>query len=249
MMGKRVITHVHENEISPKILDTFLFWIVRSFSSEKIVVSRFLEENPKLGSEPITLIPNVVNPKISEQSSPVSWSSDDFTVLMLASLRPYKGIQEFVKLAGQLPGLRFILVLSDPAEEVKKWTNALEISSNLEVFPVQQDVIRFYHRSHLLLNLTHPDKCLETFGMTALEGFCFGMPAIVPTGGGVAELVEDDVNGYRIDYTNLELLSNKILELKQNPVLWEQLSSGAVDKSFEYSIGVFEQKVLKLLKG
>lgn len=246
-MGKRVVTHVHENEVSPVVLDRFLFWIVRNFSTEKVVVSAFLAINPKLGGGSISLISNVVNPKISERARQVNWTSESFTILMLASLRPYKGIQEFVTLANRLSDFQFILVLSDPAADVEDWKGSIDYGSNLEIYPVQADVIPFFQKSQLLLNLTHPEKCLETFGMTVLEGFCFGIPAIVPTRGGVAELVENDVNGYKIDYTELELVSAKILELAQNPVLWSKLSSAAVKKSKEYSLFGFEQKVLKIL--
>lgn len=247
MMGKRVITHVHENKVSPAVLDKFLFWIVRNFSSEKIVVSGFLAGNPKLGGRSISLIPNAVNSRISEQANPVDWFPGNFTVLMLASLRPYKGTQEFVNLANRLSNIHFMLVLSDPAEEVEKWQGTLDVGPNIEIFPVQEDVISFYQRSQLLLNLAHPDKWLETFGMTVLEGFCFGIPAIVPTQGGVAELVEEDLNGYKIDYTDPDLMANKVLELAQNQFLWERLSRGALIKSKEYSLPEFERKVLEIL--
>lgn len=246
-MGKRVISHVHENEVSPKILDSFLFWTVRKFSSELIVVSRFLASNPKLGDGSISLIPNAVNPIISKMGKQVSWSSEQFTVLMLASLRPYKGIQDFVNLANRLSNIQFLLVLSDSEEEVENWKSTLTLSPNLEIFPVQEDVIPFYQKSHLLLNLAHPDKWLETFGMTVLEGFSFGLPAIVPTLGGVAELVENDINGYKVDYTDAELLSETILKLAQNPVLWDKLSRGAINKSKEYSLPLFKQKILEIL--
>lgn len=248
IMGKRVISHVHENEVSPKILDRFLFWTVRNFSTERVVVSEFLSANPKLGNHMIRLIPNAVNPIISLNAKQVSWSGEKFTVLMLASLRPYKGILDFVNLANRLSNIQFLLVLSDPDPEVEKWKRTLEIGSNLVILPVQEDVIPFYQKSHLLLNLAHPDKWLETFGMTVLEGFCFGLPAIVPTLGGVAELVENDINGYKIDYTDVDLLSTKILELAQNPSLWDKLSRGAMERPKAYSLPVFEQKVVKLLK-
>lgn len=246
-MGKEVITHVHENEVSPKVLDRFLFWWVRHFSTKKIVVSDFLKSNPKLGNREIHLLPNVVNARISEKAAPVSWTSDRFTVLMLASLRPYKGINDFVKLSNKLPQIRFILVLSDPEEEVVKWKNKLILGSNIEIFPVQEDVIPFYQKSHLLLNLAHPEHWLETFGMTVLEGFCFGLPAIVPTKGGVAELVEDDVNGYKIDYTDANLIVGKIQDLAKNPELWERMSYGAFEASQKYSLPEFERKVIEIL--
>ncbi|GMQ26688.1 hypothetical protein Aoki45_33710 [Algoriphagus sp. oki45] len=247
LMGKTVITHVHENEVNPKILDRFLFWWVRHFSTKKIVVSDFLKSNPKLGNREIHLLPNVVNARISEKAAPVSWTSDTFTVLMLASLRPYKGINDFVKLSNQLPQIRFILVLSDLEEEVVKWKNDLILGSNIEIFPVQEDVIPFYQKSHLLLNLAHPEHWLETFGMTVLEGFCFGLPAIVPTKGGVAELVENDVNGYKIDYIDANLIEGKIQDLAKNPELWERLSYGAFEASKKYSLPEFERKVIEIL--
>ena len=37
-----------------------------------------------------------------------------------------------------------------------------------------------------------------------------GLPVIVPTEGGIAEMVEDGVNGYKIDVQNLEEIENKI---------------------------------------
>lgn len=248
LMGKRVITHVHENEVSPKILDTFLFWVVRTFSSQKIVVSSFLFHNLKLGQTNITLIPNVVNPKLVKNSFPVNWSKSEFQVLMLASLRPYKGIQEFVELADKIPEVFFTLVLSDNEKEVKEWRENLTFGQNLKIHPVQETVVPFYRNAHLIMNLAHPEKWLETFGMTVLEGFYFGLPAIVPNQGGVAELVEDGVNGYKIDYREWKLQVATIKELAQNQVLWESLSIGALNKSKEYSLGEFNQRILNLLK-
>lgn len=249
LMGKRVITHVHENEVSPQILDKFLFWVVRNFSSEKVVVSQFLALNPKLGNQHITLIPNTVYSKISKHASQVHWSPEEFTVLMLASLRPYKGISEYVDLSNRLPEISFVLVLSDAPKEVNDWKSGLNFGSNLKIFPVQEEVIPFYQKAHLILNLAHPEEWLETFGMTVLEGFNFGLPAIVPTVGGVAELVEDGVNGFKIDYTDSDLQAIKISELAQNRDLWNTLSTGAFQKSKLYSVAEFDRKVLKLVKG
>lgn len=248
LMGKRVITHVHENEVSPKILDTFLFWVIRTFSSQKIVVSNFLSQNPKLGKANITLIPNVVNPKIIKNSSQVKWSKTEFNVLMLASLRPYKGIHEFVELANKIPEVSFALVLSDQEKEVDVWKENLIYGQNLDIYPVQESVVHFYKNAHLIMNLAHPDKWLETFGMTVLEGFNFGLPAIVPSQGGVAELVDDGINGFKIDYREWEVQVAIIKELAQNQTLWESLSNGAINKAKEYSLEEFNQRVLKSLK-
>ena len=113
LLGKRVITHVHEYEISPKLLSNFLFWVVRKFSSEVIVVSKFLESNPNLEGANVTVIYNCVTCEFEKKSKGFIKTSQGFEVLMLASLRPYKGLSEFIELARRVPNGTFTLVLSD----------------------------------------------------------------------------------------------------------------------------------------
>lgn len=43
-----------------------------------------------------------------------------------------------------------------------------------------------------MLNLTNKNQAIETFGMTPLEAMTCGLPVIVPTVGGIAELVIDN---------------------------------------------------------
>ncbi len=248
LLGKRVITHVHEYELSPKILNSFLFWVIRNFSSQLVVVSRFLAQNPSLGGKVATLIPNAVTKKIAEGAKPVAWPAGRFQVLMLASLRPYKGIVDFVKLANLMPEVQFVLVLSDAEEEVNDWMKSIAFRENLKIYPVQEDVVPFYQSSHLVLNLAHPEQWLETFGMTVLEGCCFGLPAIVPTQGGVVDLIEHGVNGYLVDYTDLDELVRSIDELSKNQGLWQRMSEEAIRKSQWFSRDLFRSRILNFLK-
>ena len=73
------------------------------------------------------------------------------------------------------------------------------MKEDLIVYPRQADVAEFYNGASLVLNLSDKDRFIETFGLTALEAMSAGLPVIVPTVGGIAELVEDSVNGYKID--------------------------------------------------
>ncbi|MFL0682071.1 MAG: glycosyltransferase [Algoriphagus aquaeductus] len=99
----------------------------------------------------------------------------------------------------------------------------------------------------LIVNLSHKDKVLETFGMTILEGMYFGLPAIVPTQGGVEELVENGVNGYKIDYTELEKIAEVIGEISSNVELWEKLSQGACQKANDFSRDRFNKRLEEVL--
>ncbi|PZX47691.1 glycosyltransferase family 4 protein [Algoriphagus chordae] len=248
LMGKRIITHVHENEISPRLLSNFLFWIVKSFSSEVIVVSDYLAANLRSKGISSQVIYNCVSEDFALKSSSKNQASSNFEVLMLASLRPYKGVAEFVSLAKRLPALSFTLVLSDESKEVGKFELTESLPSNLQIFPVQRDVHPFFEKASLILNLTHPDECIETFGMTILEGMYYSLPAIVPTQGGVTELVEDGVNGYQIDYQDLDQMATEILKMANDKAHWINLSQGAELKKAQYSRDNFDTRISNLLK-
>lgn len=248
LLNKRVIVHVHEYEISPKLLNRFLFRIVRKYADEIIVVSKFLSENNSLRKANPRVIYNCVKEGFEEVASETLEPRDEFRVLMLASLRPYKGINEFVKLAKVMPHLSFDLVLSDTESDVNQWKTSIEIPRNLFVFPVQGDVIRFYRNASLILNLAHKDKCLETFGMTILEGMLFGIPAIVPTQGGVTELVVDGENGFLIDYTDLPQIKKRIEEMEEDPSHWMYISQNAYKRAKLFSRQRFQQEIELVLK-
>lgn len=247
-LKKRVIVHVHEYEINPKLLSRFLFWIVRTYADVIIVVSNFLAKNPSLHGTNPKVIYNCVKKEFEKAASQKVTFRPEFRVLMLASLRPYKGIYEFLELANILPQLGFDLILSDSEEDVNRWKEQLDIPDNLRLVPVQEDVIPWYKKASLILNLAHKDKWLETFGMTILEGMQFGLPAIVPTEGGVTELVKDGENGFLVDYTALTRIKELIITMQSDTVLWGKLSQNASDRAKLFSNRAFANEI-KLLIG
>lgn len=120
---------------------------------------------------------------------------------MLGSLKQYKGATVFVRLAEALPDYRFELVLNENQENIDVYwhVNELPLLENLTVYSRQQNVAPFYNRASIVLNLTDKHYAIETFGLTALEAMSAGLPVIVPTVGGIAEMVQDGENGYKID--------------------------------------------------
>lgn len=106
----------------------------------------------------------------------------------------------------------------------------------------QENVIPFYNSTSLVINLTNPQFAVETFGLTPLEAMSAGVPVIVPTVGGIAEMVEDDVNGYKIDVQNLHIIEGKIRQivvsrfrLFEEKKLYSRLSNNAILYSTRYN--------------
>jgi len=106
---------------------------------------------------------------------------------------------------------------------------------NLTIYERQSDVIPFYNSTSLVINLTNPQLAVETFGLTPLEAMSAGVPVIVPTVGGIAEMVEDDVNGYKIDVQNLDAIESKIRQMFEDEQLYSRLSNNAMQYSKRYN--------------
>ncbi len=247
ILEKTVISHIHEYEIKPLALSNFLFSVVNRFSNEIIVVSEFLKNNPSLKRKDVKVIPNCVTEEFEVKAIPRIIPNTRFQVLMLASLRPYKGICEFIALSKILHRLDFRLVVSDTEEDLQNFLAETKIPYNLRIFPEQQDVHLFYQQADLILNLTDKKRCIETFGLTVLEGMYYGLPAIIPTVGGITELIEEGKNGFKIDSQNIEQLSSKIQEICENQGVYNSLHKNCLSKKEKFSRARFKQKIVKLL--
>jgi glycosyltransferase involved in cell wall biosynthesis len=151
-------------------------------------------------------------------------------------LKKYKGIKEFIQIAARLTNIKFDLVVSANDEELNAYFKNDRFSENMSLYATQIDVHPFYARASLVLNLSHPDLWLESFGLTVLEAMHYGVPAIVPPFGGISELVKDGYNGYKISVKDLDKITNTIHQIYENPELHKDLSMHAKEmaKHFNY---------------
>lgn len=208
---KKLIYHVHEKfvTLSPEVrLAEYVFTHVRA---KRIFVSRYVKNCYPVGKDCEaevkynTLPASFLN---SIQMTPLEERKRN-AVLMMASLSKGKGIFTFVEIAKRMPHLCFRLVLSTNREAIEHFLGD-ELPMNLEWWPAQQDIHPFLQTSDIILNLSIPSLCIETFGMTILEAMAYGLPAIVPNVGGPIEIVENGYNGYCIDVTDVDLVVRTI---------------------------------------
>ena len=155
---------------------------------------------------------------------------------MLGSLKEYKGTREFIALASRMNKYKFELVINDSQENIDRYLNDNRIipTENLTIHPRQDDVTPFYNRASLILNLTNKKYAIETFGLTALEAMTAGLPVIVPTVGGIAEMVTDGENGYKIDSHDCEKIEQCVENILRNKDFFVNLSRNALAKSRLY---------------
>lgn len=231
LMGKKVVCHYHENASVKGRSYKMLSWIMQRTASEIICVSDW-QRNSLKRKKNVFVIPNVLPQEFRdafEGIDPRTLNGTN-TVLMLSSLKGYKGIYEFIELSRRLPQYKFRLVINDTKENTRTFLSNLNIEppTNTEILCRQENVIPFYREASLVLNLSDKEKFVETFGLTALEAMTAGLPVIVPTAGGIADMVEHGMNGYRIDIKELDEIERHIDKILSDKELYNKLSSNAL---------------------
>ncbi len=247
LLRKKVVYHLHETTVNPQFLKAFLKRTAKLCASEAIYVSQFLQEQEPMLGVPSRVVynclPNDFVEKAEAHLSANRPKSERFTVLMLCSLKAYKGVGEYLRLAERLPDLRFVLVLNTSYATIQRHFEGQSLPENLVVFPAQSDVHFFYREAHLVVNLSHPEQWVETFGMTLLEAMSYGLPVIAPPVGGPLELVQDGFNGYRVDQRNLPLLSEKVQQILGKSDVYHRLSANARAFAKQFSEQRFGQEL------
>lgn len=246
LTGKRVVYHYHENAFAKGNFYRLLARAMQVLASEIICVSAY-QRSLLQRKDHVQVVPNAVPATFVARLQP-----DPFVafgrqrVLLLGSLKRYKGTLEFVELARRMLEYPFELVLNETLENIAAvWReNGIRLPENLTVYPRQQDVVPFYNRATVVLNLTDKHQAIETFGLTALEALSAGFPVIVPTVGGVAELVEDGRNGWKIDVENLDAIEAKLRALLHDRTLYCQLAEQALNTAKRFS----EESMLKQIR-
>ncbi len=251
---KRVYFHIHETSISPLIFKKFLRFIIQRTADKIIFVSKYLKDVERFRELPQEVIYNVLDKEFFKRALSSSYQYKDikngFNILMVCSLKEYKGVREFIDIAISLDdinGVNFYLVLNATKHEIDEFFKDTHIPKNLNIIAKQKDLHYFYKKANLLLNLSRPDEWVETFGLTILEAMAYGVPCIVPPVGGPAEIVEDGKDGYLISSREVEKIISKIEELMLNREHLIKLSNCAKAKSKKFNIEYFEKSILRVL--
>lgn len=119
--------------------------------------------------------------------------------------------------------------------------------NNIKILSRQTDVSTFYNKASVVLNLSDKRQFVETFGLTALEAMSTGLPVIVPTEGGIAEMVEDGVNGYKMDVQELDEIESIITKMLTDRDLYRRLSEGAMSLSARFDERSLIEKIGKII--
>ena len=237
IMGKHIVYHYHENAFAKGAFYKALATAMQKLAHEIICVSEYQASFLKR-EKGVIVAPNSLSNNFTNRLIPTPQTAfERKQILMLGSLKLYKSPLEFIELAQKLPQFTFELVVNDTQENINGFMkeHKINICKNLTIYPQQNDVVPFYNQASLVLNLSDKKQVVETFGLTALEAMSAGLPVIVPTEGGIAEMVVDGENGYKIDVQNLNQIAECIKTILSDETLYMKLAQNALAYSKRFS--------------
>jgi glycosyltransferase involved in cell wall biosynthesis len=249
LKGCKVIYHIHETSLKPAIFKRFLFAWVRFCATEVVYVSQYLAQQEPISQRKKYILYNAIEDDFLQKAIENRRTPDTpQNVLMVCSLKVYKGVWQFVHLAEANPQFRFRLIVNASKEELTTFWETYNLPANLETSPTQTNLHPHYAWADAILNLSLPDAWVETFGLTIIEGMAYGLPAIVPPIGGIAELIEEGKNGFQCDSRDLPTLSAQLNRLLQDVPLYKNMAENARQKIASFSEKNFIRQSLAILK-
>lgn len=84
----------------------------------------------------------------------------------------------------------------------------------------------------------------ETQGLVVTEAMTYGLPAVVVSGGGAQDSVDDGVNGYVVENSEIEV-SQAVLKLFSDPILHARMSEAALESSKTCTVQAMVDKILE----
>lgn len=234
-LKKPIIWHIHEKEVRRSSSIKLKEFIVEHTKAHFVFVSNYLSKQYVIHKDSTYEIRyNKLSSTFLNRINyvPVNKRTKK-TILMACSMTTIKGVDTFVNLSKKMEGLNFCLVLSVSQSDVVDFCKKYDPPVNCKILPCQKDMNIQYERADIVLNLSNPFFGVETFGMTIVEGFAYGLPAVVPNVGGPVEIVKDGYNGKVVDVTSLYEIESAILEILSD-ANYSRYSDNAIRSSYKY---------------
>jgi len=248
LKGNKVVYHIHETSVKPKILKQFLFAVCNFAANKTIYVSEFVAKQESMDSTISKVVYNAISNKQKMQLNLVQPSFKQLpNILMLCSLKDYKGIPEFISLAKKLTNYSFTLVCNAEEKEVKQYLRNKSMPLNLSVFSKVKNVVMFYNFASVVVNLSHTDRWVETFGLTLLEAMEAGIPVLGQPIGGNAEILENGKYGYCIDSKDVDAVADRLVMLLEDEEEYLKMSELSRKRAAFFNIEKQQSQIIEFV--
>lgn len=186
-----------------------------------------------------------------ERFSPAAMSPDRFTVLFAGRERARKGFAVLGEAARALPATSLLLVTGEPDRESSRLLAGVRAKVEFVGEVSAADMVGLYRRASVLAL----PSLSEAFGLVVAEALACGVPVIVSSQTGAADLVTDGVNGFVVPTGDADLLADRLSELERDrdrlevmrPTARRAAEAASWDVYGERLVGVYRDVVIPRL--
>lgn len=221
---------------------------VRQLADVVVTNSNFTAKSLSLPN--VQVVPNVIEVEDFRNLSTPADRGEPFTVIMVSSNLPKKGLDDFVALARLLApsGIQCRLIGSENAHvaQLRQQQEAGELPENLLLRGYVNTPQGALSQGDVVVNLSHFE---ESFGRTVLEAMAAARPVVAYRWGALPELVEHKVTGCLVPLGDVEAVAAYVHKLEQHEALRNTLGRAAQNRARQcYSRQASKEGLGKVLR-
>lgn len=245
----------HKDSFSKSLLVTveaYVHKILKSYNlAEKIICpSRFMYDQLIRGGvkkDKLVVLPNFITEELYLQTPGKMKIDQDISILFYGRLSKEKGIELLIEAKKQLSAeVRLKIIGTGPEEERLKQKVKDESIANIEFLGFMQGE-DLYREIRSSICTVIPSIWNEVFGLTIVESYCFGVPVIGSSIGGIKEIIKDDVTGNLFKCGNINDLAKKINGLlNKNSKEYQLMSDNCLAEKNNYDPKLYYQGIIEI---
>lgn len=179
------------------------------------------------------VVPSFIPARAFETTSPAerpSWLPSGPYILYVGAFGVHKGIFDLLAAYGQLRGDVALVLLGTPRSDMPtRWPKGSVVRMNV---PRDEVFTAWRYSSFGVI----PSRWPEPFGLGVLEAGSNGKTVVATRGGGLGDLVLDELTGLLVDSGDVVALARAMQRLVDDVELRDRLSKAAKIRSSEYTI-------------
>jgi glycosyltransferase involved in cell wall biosynthesis len=247
LFSKELLTNYYEKRL---LVTQYLKCNNKFIAISKDTESFFKQALPKKLSQNVILLNNAIDfnrfkHTIHLLKTKENHSINLITVGSLIEIKNHLFLLEVISLLNKRSKLKFNLTIIGEGvfrENIEKKIIENQLENIVTLLGKIDNVEDFLQKADLYVF-----SCIkEGFGLTLIEAMASGLPVICLDGKGNRDIIEDGKNGFMIYKNNPELFANKIIELVNNPELYQSMSKYAVEFAKKYDIKEYVDRLLKI---
>lgn len=181
------------------------------------------------------------NPTLNEKGYKGEKMDDHFVVAYVGGLIPIKGVEYYVDAAKICPEAIEFRIYGEGflQEELEKRSEGRVVFKGFS-----NDVIGEYYREVDVVVL--PTILKEALPLVVADAKSVGLPAVVTSPGGQAEIVRDRVDGFHVGMNNSKEIAEAIMKLTDDKTLYNKMSKAAFESSSIFSYKKYKENILSI---